>query len=141
MNRSVLAVLVFALCAEGCALRLDCVEAGQYVSVSEAEWEVRISIQPGGRGSVSRKDWIAGEPTERLEDTEIAWRCAGDNLEIAYRGTVELLRFEPSLSMAEFGRPDRQSHGLTRVSPASAGSLLSGRHFWEAQAVAEAFED
>lgn len=137
MNRLLAAIWITPVLI-GCSTNElnGCVIPGTYTSVSEAEWEVIIEIEPNGSGFVQRSDWIAGRDPEGIERAAASWRCVGPReLEISYRGGRERLRFDALLSMAEFGYESESAPGLTRVGPRPADSILAGTHFWEREAV------
>ncbi len=112
---------------------------GEYQSVSESEWNIRIKFEAQGKLTIYVESWLPGEYDKRdIKVINGTWRIMNDHVLVKYNGYSEKLKY--------FGQLSLESLGEEGALPGFAGSfdenkgVLKGYPLWEVNALKERYK-
>lgn len=105
---------------------------GTYVTASEFEWEIALSLNKNGSCVINQRRWDAGsDNSSDVKKTDCSWDSDGDKISVTHGGVTDFFLYSSYLSMSELGFDGSFAAGITRVSPRNGDTLFDVGTLWK----------
>ena len=112
---------------------------GEYQTVSESEWNIRIKFEAQGKLTIYVESWLPGEYDNRdIKVMNGTWLIMNEHVLVKYNGISEKLKYFAQLSLESLG-DEGALPGFVGSFDGNKG-VLGGHPLWEVNALKKRYK-